>query len=277
MSEARYMKRKVRPGTIELDYDTTSLLINYEVEATVLGDDGEKMRTETASKVKRIKLKLNQYTNVKGLAEDVVAKAKLIHHSKLQRVENLIYELQQHWLSTSSSSHGDTMSSRQQRGGGSGREDMERRTDRHSDGGHYSSEDRRYDELRNEGKRQVEAARQAELAHQGPRASLDELDDYMEKLYGSLEEKIEGTGLIVALARDATNLEVLSSNESLMGALARVLKEDYKHSIDLVTNIMYIWFSFSNFSQLHGVLTSRRIGNDSMKVIDLEIKRYVVF
>ena len=58
-----------------------------------------------------------------------------------------------------------------------------------------------------------------------------------------------------------------------MRSLARVLKEDYKRSIELCTNIMYIWFSFSNFSQLHTVLTSRRIGNDSMKVIDLEIKK----
>ena len=251
MSDPRYLKRKVRPGKIDVDYDLVALIVHYEVEATVLGDDGEKLETETKSHQKTIKLKINRNTDIKSLAEEVVAKAKLIHHSKLQRVENLIYELQQHTISTDNSTS---------------RRDTER--DREYDR-NYSSEDRRYDELRNEGKRQQQLAQQ----QQGPRASLDDLDDYMEMLYGSLEEKVKGTGMIVELARDAQNLEVLSSNESLMGALARVLKEDYKHSIDLTTNIMYIWFSFSNFTQLHGVLTSRRIGKDSMKVIDLNIKR----
>ena len=250
-----YMKRKVRPGRIELDYDNSSLLVNYEVEATVLGDDGEKMKTETAQRQKKIKLTLNENTDVKRLAEQVVSKAKLIHHSKLQQVENLIYELQQHVISTDSRRGGD------QDGGRGDRDTYD----------NYSREDRRYHELRNEGKQQ-----QMQQQQQGPRASLDELDDYMEKLYGSLAEKVEGTGLIVELARDAHNLQVLSSNESLMNTLARVLREDHKISVDLVTNIMYIWFSFSNFSQLHGVLTAGRIGNESMKVISLEIKRYML-
>ena len=266
MSDPRYLKRKVRPGRIELDYDSCALIVNYEVEATVLGDDGEKLETETKAHRKSIKLKLNRHTDIKRLAEEVVAKAKLIHHSKLQRVENLIYELQQHIISTDSSTRTRTGSNSNSTFGANG--NSERGDDREFDK-HYSNEDRRYDELRNEGKRQQQLAQQ----QQGPRASLDDLDDYMEMLYGSLEEKVKGTGMIVELARDASNLEVLSSNESLMGALARVLKEDYKHSMDLSTNIMYIWFSFSNFTQLHGVLTSRRIGKDSMKLIDLNIKR----
>ena len=106
-----------------------------------------------------------------------------------------------------------------------------------------------------------------------PSATVDKIDEYLELLYGSMKDKISGTASIVQLARDAGNLEILSSDNSLMSALARVLKEDYKHNIGLSTNIMYIWFSFSNFSQLHDVLTSRRIGRDTIKVIDLEIRR----
>ena len=83
MSDPRYLKRKVRPGRIELDYDSCALIVNYEVEATVLGDDGEKLETETKAHRKSIKLKLNRHTDIKRLAEEVVAKAKLIHHSKL--------------------------------------------------------------------------------------------------------------------------------------------------------------------------------------------------
>merc|ERR1711968_378969 len=61
-----------------------------------------------------------------------------------------------------------------------------------------------------------------------------------------------------------------------MGALSRVLKEDYKKSMDLTTNLMYIFFSFSNFTQMHGALTNYRVGAETMRVIDLEVRRHAL-
>jgi hypothetical protein len=59
-------------------------------------------------------------------------------------------------------------------------------------------------------------------------------------------------------------------SESLMSALSRVLREDGKRSMELVTNIIYIFFCFSNFSQFHSFITSNKIGDLCIKIIDQE-------
>lgn len=62
--------------------------------------------------------------------------------------------------------------------------------------------------------------------------------------------------------------------ESLFLALARVLKEDWKKSIELSTNIVYIFFCFSTFSVFHRLLAQHKIGSTCMTVLEHEIKRY---
>lgn len=39
--------------------------------------------------------------------------------------------------------------------------------------------------------------------------------------------------------------ECLFSVETALGALARVLREDWKQSVELATNIIYVFFCFS--------------------------------
>ena len=94
--EPRYMKRKVKAGEIDVDFENRSLIVHYLVEATVLGEAGQAMQVEKKHHVKRIKLKnLNVNTNVRLLTEEIVEKCELIHASKLPLVENLIHALQQ--------------------------------------------------------------------------------------------------------------------------------------------------------------------------------------
>ena len=47
--------------------------------------------------------------------------------------------------------------------------------------------------------------------------------------------------------------------ESLILALARVLREDWKKSIDLTTNIIYIFFCFSTFSVFHKLILQHKV------------------
>jgi hypothetical protein len=94
--EPRFAKSKVRPGKITCDPASQTLLVHYEIEATVIGDYGEKLSTDSKEKVKRYKLKIKPTTDIRRLAEEVVSKSKLIHHSKLEHVENLIFEMQQY-------------------------------------------------------------------------------------------------------------------------------------------------------------------------------------
>ncbi|KAL7872023.1 hypothetical protein SRHO_G00070060 [Serrasalmus rhombeus] len=91
-------------------------------------------------------------------------------------------------------------------------------------------------------------------------ANINSIDDYVELLYEDVPEKIRGATLILHLARNPDNLEELLQNETALGALARVLREDWKQSVDLATTIIYIFFCFSSFIQFHGLITYYKIG-----------------
>ena len=92
--------------------------------------------------------------------------------------------------------------------------------------------------------------------------------------YEDVRAKVKGSALILQLARNPDNLEELSQNETLLGALSRVLREEWKVSIDLCTNIIYVFFCFSTFSQFHNIIARYKIGSLLMEIIDYEIKRY---
>lgn len=106
-------------------------------------------------------------------------------------------------------------------------------------------------------------------------ASLKRLDSYIEYLYeDDVASKIRGTALILQLVQNPQNLDTFIDNESVLGTLGRVLSEERKKSTELVTNILEIFFCFSSFAQLHPILLSNKIGDTTMKIVELEMKRY---
>ncbi|KAJ0181791.1 hypothetical protein K1T71_002513 [Dendrolimus kikuchii] len=107
-----------------------------------------------------------------------------------------------------------------------------------------------------------------------PIAILNCVDDYVELLYDDIPEKIKGSALILQLARNPDNLIELARNEALLSALSRVLREEWKRSIELSTNIVYTFFCFSTYNEFHPVIIQYKIGSLCMDVIDYELKRY---
>uniref|UniRef100_A0A8C9U6X3 Kinesin-associated protein 3b n=1 Tax=Scleropages formosus TaxID=113540 RepID=A0A8C9U6X3_SCLFO len=105
-------------------------------------------------------------------------------------------------------------------------------------------------------------------------ANINNIDDYVELLYEDIPEKVRGSTLILQLARNPDNLKELLHNETALGALARVLREDWKQSVELATTIIYIFFCFSSFSQFHGLITHYKIGALCMNIVEHELKRY---
>uniref|UniRef100_A0A8C1ZLM9 Kinesin-associated protein 3b n=1 Tax=Cyprinus carpio TaxID=7962 RepID=A0A8C1ZLM9_CYPCA len=101
-------------------------------------------------------------------------------------------------------------------------------------------------------------------------ANINKIDDYIELLYESILEKIRGSTPILHLAHIPDNLEELLHNEIALGALARVLREDWKHSVELATTIIYLLL----FSQFHGLITHYKIGTLCMNIIEHELKKY---
>ncbi|OQR91603.1 kinesin-associated protein [Achlya hypogyna] len=106
-------------------------------------------------------------------------------------------------------------------------------------------------------------------------SNLDDLDTYMELLYEeSIESKLHGVTQILNLSEYGANIEVLIQNEALMSLLSRVLNDEYKKSYDFSLNMMRIFWCYSNFLQLHPILSNYRIGAITLKIVDFEVKRH---
>uniref|UniRef100_A0A5K3G0X1 DUF1716 domain-containing protein n=1 Tax=Mesocestoides corti TaxID=53468 RepID=A0A5K3G0X1_MESCO len=107
-------------------------------------------------------------------------------------------------------------------------------------------------------------------------AHMTDVDDYLDLLYEDTPEKLRASALILQLARNPDNLEELFNNEILVGALARVLREDWRKSIDLTTNLVYIFFCFSSFSNFHSVILHFKIGALCMDILEHEMHNHAV-
>ncbi|ETN77932.1 Kinesin-associated protein, partial [Necator americanus] len=105
------------------------------------------------------------------------------------------------------------------------------------------------------------------------RANLDQVDSYIELFYEGAAEKNRGASCILELAKNPANLDVLIENETLIGALARVFREDWKKNFDLATTIIRIFVQFSFYNQFHAALSHHKIGALCMNAIEYELKR----
>ena len=106
------------------------------------------------------------------------------------------------------------------------------------------------------------------------RASIDDVDDYVELLYeGDIDTKIRGTSLVLSLCGRVGDLEHLVQHQTLMGALARVLQEDGKKSTEVAYNVLRVFLSFSNFVEMHQLLAQHRVGSVCLEVVAFETDR----
>lgn len=233
--EARFIKKRVKSGTIDVHPTEKALIVHYELEAIIIGENGKPMIGDKKECQKTIHLKsLGSNTNCQLLAKEVVAKCNLIHPSKLAEVEHLIYYLQSrktNAFSKTSPEENVTPSSA--------------------------------DVMLGSG--QIN----------GEKASITNIEEYIELLYDEMSDKIKGSTLILQLAKDTNNLEELSRSETVLSALSRVLREDWKKSVDLSCNIIHVFYCFSVFYQFHEpIILQYKIGSICIEIIDHELQRY---
>ncbi|KAL0273934.1 UNVERIFIED_CONTAM: hypothetical protein PYX00_006494 [Menopon gallinae] len=222
--DPRYLKRKIRSGSIDVHPTEKALVVNYELEALILGEMGDPMLGDRKEYQKIIRLNsLNSRTDCAALAREVVEKCSLIHHSKINEVEHLI-----HYLKNRKELSGNSESP--QPPVINGKEFLEK-------------------------------------------PSINNMEKYVEYLYEDTYEKVLGSAMILKLAKNSNNLEELASNESALSALSRVLREDWKKNLDLATNIVYIFYCFSSYSQFHPVIIQCKIGSLCMELIDYELRK----
>ncbi|CAF0831546.1 unnamed protein product [Didymodactylos carnosus] len=234
--DAKYLKRRIRGGQIDVHPTEKALIVNYSIEATVLDEFQQTMLGDKKDAQKIIRLKsLNPNTDIRALAKEVISQCKLIHPTKRLEVEQLLSYLQ---------NRRDTAPSMTTSGTGTQKPI--------SDELEQPSIDFQLTET----------------------ANITDIDDYAELLYDNVPDKIKGSALILQLARNPDNLSEIYQKESVLNALARVYKDEWKASIELATNIVYIFFCFSSFTDFHGLVAQYRIGAQTMTIIDAEMKKY---
>eukprot|EP00903_Cladosiphon_okamuranus_P009154 g8747.t1 len=245
--EDNAVRHKVNPKDISIDADLEELsaVVTYVVETTYLDASGAAIDSEKKRERKRIKLRKNlkPSTDVSKLAGDVMKKCKYVHASKREELERVIQELQHQLI----------------------RDDLRAS----SGGGPEGSEWWRSGE---------EGAGAGEGDESQEEARMDNLENYVELLYegkdkDDMTKKIKGTALILDLCCHVGNLENLIQDHTLMGALTRVLSEEYKKSVELCYNILRAFLSFSNFMEMHPILSTYRVGNITLKIVELEVQR----
>ncbi|UJR36175.1 hypothetical protein I4U23_028909 [Adineta vaga] len=235
--DAKYLKRRIRGGQIDVHPTEKALIVNYSIEATVLDEYQNTMigDKKDAQKVIRVK-SLTPSTDIRALAKEVVNRCKLIHPTKIGEVEQLLFYLQ---------NRRDTNLTSDSTTGGPQKPI--------SDELEQPSIDTQTNEI----------------------ASLNDIEDYAEMLYEEkVSDKIKGSALILQLARNPDNLSEIIQKESVLNVLTRVYKEEWDQSIELATNIVYIFFCFSSFTDFHALVSQHRIGAQTMTIIDAEMKKY---
>ncbi|CAF1042219.1 unnamed protein product [Adineta steineri] len=234
--DAKYLKRRIRGGQIDVHPTEKALIVNYSIEATVLDEYQNTMIGDKKDAQKIIRLKsLGPSTDIRALAKEVVNRCKLIHPTKVVEVEQLLFYLQNR-----------------------------RDTNLTSDATINNSQKPISDELE-----------QPSIDTQiNETASLNDIEDYAEMLYEGVADKIKGSALILQLARNPDNLSEIIQKESVLNVLTRVYKEEWSQSIELATNIVYIFFCFSSFTDFHLLVSQYRIGAQTMTIIEAETKKY---
>lgn len=107
----------------------------------------------------------------------------------------------------------------------------------------------------------------------GSEPSVNNLNDYTELLYEELPEKIRGTAMVYELSKDHDNLVLIIEREPLICALARLLREEGRKSIDLSSLIVGIFANLSVFSQFHSTITKFKVGSICLELIRIELEK----
>lgn len=187
------------------------------------------------------------------LAADIVDKCKYIHPSRTEEIEQLLIRLRKHFANAPApAAVVEDEDPRQRRGpsepskagrsgaGGGNGGVRSRNMDRGGEDDESSNNNNRSGDRTQKPKAVVDNL---------PPADLNELDDYLEMLYqvsGKSDKEKEqglrlqerGTAMILKLCRNVMNLEQLIQNSTVMGALTRVLQEEFKKSVELTFNIL---------------------------------------
>ncbi|TPX32870.1 hypothetical protein SmJEL517_g04051 [Synchytrium microbalum] len=235
-NDRNVLKKKVTAGQLYPHPTDNAIIVTYFVQLTLRGDNGQPETQERKERQKIIPIP-NLDSSVSALASEMLSSCKLIPSNKRDALESIILELQNRPPALPD-----------------------------------KSLQRRSSQLRSNDPMSPPSLTSPTSPYQ-EQATLDRVDDYIELLYEEMQDKIRAARLILQLTQNRQSLEALVLNESLMSALARVLREEARKSTDLTTSIISIFYAISNIANFHPVLTQHKVGDACLRVVDQEVAR----
>jgi kinesin-associated protein 3 len=236
-------ERQVTPGDIEADFKSQCLLVHYDVTLTIFSDDDELSQTKRCTKRVQV-ASLTEHTDVRRVAEQIVHSVDVISKDQLGVVVALLRDMIQ-------------MNTRT--GGALGALEAKRK---------LASEKKQTEK---EKRHQAHTSSTGEVSVDG--ADIHDLDRYIEMLYEDAVQQELATSCVLALARNQDNLGKIAADDVLFGILARLLRETGTKNAKLTSNVLYIFFLFSNFSEFHEILSMNQVGASCMKLIAVELDK----
>jgi len=106
-----------------------------------------------------------------------------------------------------------------------------------------------------------------------PTSIEEAMDESLELIYGSVEEKLKGIKKVISCCHHLESLELFIRNHQLMSALSRLFGEDSDLPTDLSFTIGKLFYAFSTDEKYHETLSSYRVGALAFGVVELELKR----
>ncbi|KAJ3266811.1 Kinesin-associated protein 3 [Chytriomyces hyalinus] len=239
-------KRKITYISTDVHPTDSFIIVNYYLQVISVSDAGKQTPQDKRALQKAIKVKISESSDVTTIAREIIEKyPKLIPAIKMRELESCLAVLQK---------RGSNF-------------DLKQRAAEQTDSG-FSTANSILESL-------ARGGRSSPVKDES--ASLDMIEQYIEGLYEEMPDKIASTRNILTLAKNPQNLDVLMQNDSLISAISRVLREDNKKSMELVTNIIYIFFCFSNFPQYHPFITANKVGDMCLRITDQELNRYNIW
>ena len=98
-------------------------------------------------------------------------------------------------------------------------------------------------------------------------------DQCLELLYGNREDKIRASSMVASQCCHVANLISIADSNQLMSALARVMREDGSESYEVSFSILKVFLALSDFSEIHPLLSTHRVGPQVMNALLFEVRR----
>ncbi|KAI1289211.1 Kinesin-associated protein 3 [Halotydeus destructor] len=258
--EVKFIQKRINATGIDAHPTEDAIVITYELEASLVGDLGDTMLEENKECQKIIRLKsLQQSVDLNALALEVVKKSgNLILMSQLDEVRRLLT-----YIKSRNDQKEMKMGNLRPKTAASSRSSSRSAPAKLIQ--INISLDPTKDILSNE------LLRELKLDLDG--TSMRKVDDYIEHLYDNMQDKLKGAALILYLARNADNLAELTSNERLVCALVRTLREDGRKSLELSALIVGVFACFSTYSLFHPIVIQYKFGSQCLETIQQELSK----